>query len=34
MNRRVAALEDDFLHRADTILIEAPSYRMKDQAGE
>ena len=29
-----SAVLDRLLHHADTILIEAPSYRMKDQAGE
>ena len=29
-----SAVLDCLLHHADTILIQAPSYRMKDQAGE
>ena len=29
-----SAVLDRLLHHADTILIEAPSYRMKDLAGE
>lgn len=29
-----SAVLDRLLHHADTILIEAPSYRMKDQAGD
>lgn len=29
-----SAVLDRLLHHADTIVIEAPSYRMKDKAGD